>query len=119
MRARGVELETRRFGHASRGPCVGPGTVRGIRRLSEATLWFSPSGRMKPGVSPVSKGIPVVSFSDTVDINAEAEKQTDIGLGSLVCCGYCVEVCPEDAIRINSGIFDMTAYSREAQAGHP
>ena len=28
--------------------------------------------------------------------------------------GYCVEVCPEDAIRMDTGILDVASYSREA-----
>jgi len=38
----------------------------------------------------------------------------DIDLGVCVFCGYCVEVCPEDAIRMDTGILDLSAYSREA-----
>ncbi len=37
----------------------------------------------------------------------------DIDLGICVYCGYCVEVCPEDAIRMDTGILDLAAYSRE------
>jgi NADH-quinone oxidoreductase subunit I len=37
----------------------------------------------------------------------------DIDLGVCVYCGYCVEVCPEDAIRMDTGILDLAAYSRE------
>ena len=37
----------------------------------------------------------------------------DIDLGICVYCGYCVEVCPEDAIRMDTGILDVSAYSRE------
>ena len=36
----------------------------------------------------------------------------DIDLGVCVYCGYCVEVCPEDAIRMDTGIVDVAAYSR-------
>jgi NADH-quinone oxidoreductase subunit I len=36
----------------------------------------------------------------------------DIDLGVCVYCGYCVEVCPEDAIRMDTGIVDIAAYSR-------
>jgi NADH-quinone oxidoreductase subunit I len=36
----------------------------------------------------------------------------DIDLGICVYCGYCVEVCPEDAIRMDTGILDVSAYSR-------
>jgi len=38
----------------------------------------------------------------------------NIDLGVCVYCGYCVEVCPEDAIRMDTGILDLSAYSREA-----
>jgi NADH-quinone oxidoreductase subunit I len=38
----------------------------------------------------------------------------DIDLGVCVYCGYCVEVCPEDAIRMDTGILDLAAYSRAA-----
>jgi NADH-quinone oxidoreductase subunit I len=38
----------------------------------------------------------------------------DIDLGVCVYCGYCVEVCPEDAIRMDTGIVDVAAYSRQA-----
>jgi len=37
----------------------------------------------------------------------------DIDLGICVYCGYCVEVCPEDAIRMDTGIVDVAAYSRK------
>lgn len=37
----------------------------------------------------------------------------DIDLGLCVYCGYCVEACPEDAIRMDTGILDLAAYSRE------
>ncbi len=38
----------------------------------------------------------------------------DIDLGKCVYCGYCVEVCPEDAIRMDTDILDIAAYSRDA-----
>ena len=38
----------------------------------------------------------------------------DIDLGICVYCGYCVEVCPEDAIRMDTNILDVAAYSRNA-----
>ncbi len=37
----------------------------------------------------------------------------DIDLGICVYCGYCVEACPEDAIRMDTGIMDIAAYSRK------
>ena len=37
----------------------------------------------------------------------------DIDLGMCVFCGYCVEACPEDAIRMDTGIIELSAYSRQ------
>jgi NADH-quinone oxidoreductase subunit I len=37
----------------------------------------------------------------------------DIDLGICVYCGYCVEACPEDAIRMDTQILDVAAYSRD------
>lgn len=37
----------------------------------------------------------------------------DLDLGMCVYCGFCVEVCPEDAIRMDTHILDIAAYSRQ------
>ena len=37
----------------------------------------------------------------------------DLDLGKCVYCGFCVEVCPEDAIRMDTKILDIAAYSRQ------
>lgn len=36
-----------------------------------------------------------------------------IDLGKCVYCGFCVEACPEDAIRMDTKIMDISAYTRE------
>jgi NADH-quinone oxidoreductase subunit I len=42
----------------------------------------------------------------------------DIDLGVCVFCGLCVEACPEDAIRMDTGIFEFAASSREGMIYH-
>jgi NADH-quinone oxidoreductase subunit I len=37
----------------------------------------------------------------------------DIDLGKCVYCGFCVEACPEDAIRMDTEIMNIAAYTRE------
>jgi NADH-quinone oxidoreductase subunit I len=48
--------------------------------------------------------------------NLQIEKypiKFDIDLGLCIFCGYCVEACPEDAIRMDTGVLSFASYSRE------
>ena len=51
--------------------------------------------------------------SENPDIERFPER-FDIDLLECVFCGLCVEACPVDAIRMDSGVYSLTAFDRES-----
>ena len=55
----------------------------------------------------------VPTESENPDIERYPDR-FDIDLLECVFCGMCVEACPVDAIRMDSGVYSLTAFDRES-----
>ncbi|HVE12394.1 MAG TPA: NADH-quinone oxidoreductase subunit I [Elusimicrobiota bacterium] len=60
-----------------------------------------------------AKCIQIVSSESPEVMIEKRPKSFQIDLGLCVFCGYCVEACPEDAIRMDTGQVEMASFSRE------
>ena len=87
-------VDVKHFVHQQRG-----------ERLPRQSLWEIERSAI---VSARLVSIAVPSLNQGIPV------RFDIDLGVCVYCGYCVEVCPEDAIRMDTGILAVAAYTREA-----
>ncbi|MFA7083593.1 MAG: NADH-quinone oxidoreductase subunit I [Arcobacteraceae bacterium] len=110
--ANNSNLETRQY------PEVQPNDItdryRGVHRL---TKWDDGSEKcvacfMCATACPAQCNF--IEAEERLDNVAEKRpKQFKIDLLECVFCGYCVEACPCDAIRMDTGIFSFVASSRE------
>ncbi|WP_136797005.1 MULTISPECIES: NuoI/complex I 23 kDa subunit family protein [Desulfosediminicola] len=61
-----------------------------------------------------SKCIMIEAGERTDGVTEKMPVKFDIDLLECIYCGYCVEACPLDAIRMDTGIFSVTSYTRES-----
>ena len=60
-----------------------------------------------------SECIHIIAEESPVTVVEKRAKSFEIDLGLCVFCGYCVEACPVDAIRMDTGQVTLSALSRE------
>ena len=64
--------------------------------------------------SPGPNYLSIVAQDDERPDVEKAPESFDIDLLRCVYCGFCVEACPCDAIRMDTGIFEIAADNRDA-----
>ncbi len=82
-------------------------------------LLLRPDGKIKcvacmccPTVCP-AKCITIVAGEDPDDPAEKFPISFDIDMLRCIFCGFCVDACPKDAIRMDTRIYEINAYTRQ------
>lgn len=82
-------------------------------------LLLRPDGKVKcvacmccPTVCP-ARCITIVAGEDPADPAEKFPVSFDIDMLRCIYCGFCVEACPKDAIRMDTKIYEINAYTRQ------
>jgi NADH-quinone oxidoreductase subunit I len=60
-----------------------------------------------------AKCITIIAGEDPNDPAEKFPVQFDIDMLRCIFCGFCVEACPKDAIRMDTRIYEINAYTRQ------